>query len=200
MTEISRLLAGYRSFRQKYFVDNPELYRRLHQEGQSPKVLVIACSDSRVDPSIILGAEPGDLFVIRNVANIVPPYEHDLSSCHGTSAAIEYAVNHLQVEDIVILGHSHCGGIRALVDDRENDHTFIDNWIYIVEDAKSRPPTAILIMKKAALSAKRPPSAYLCTTSKPFLLIKEKLAAGKLRLHGWYFSIETGALETVETR
>lgn len=200
MTEISRLLAGHRSFRQKYFVDNPELYRRLHQDGQSPKVLVIACSDSRVDPSIILGAEPGDLFVIRNVANIVPPYEHDLSSCHGTSAAIEYAVNHLQVEDIVILGHSHCGGIRALVDDRENDHTFIDNWIYIVEDAKFEAAHRHLDHEESCAFCEKAAIGISLHNLETFPFVKEKLAAGKLRLHGWYFSIETGTLETVETR
>ena len=193
MTEISRLLAGHRSFRQKYFVDNPELYRRLHQEGQSPKVLVIACSDSRVDPSIILGAEPGDLFVIRNVANIVPPYEHDLSSCHGTSAAIEYAVNHLQVEDIVILGHSHCGGIRALVDDREN-------WIYIVEDAKFEAAHRHLDHEESCAFCEKAAIGISLHNLETFPFVKEKLAAGKLRLHGWYFSIETGTLETVETR
>ena len=172
----------------------------LHQEGQSPKVLVIACSDSRVDPSIILGAEPGDLFVIRNVANIVPPYEHDLSSCHGTSAAIEYAVNHLQVEDIVILGHSHCGGIRALVDDRENDHTFIDNWIYIVEDAKFEAAHRHLDHEESCAFCEKAAIGISLHNLETFPFVKEKLAAGKLRLHGWYFSIETGALETVETR
>ena len=93
MPHIENLLEGYRQFYQKYYIENPETYKNLTEKGQTPHTLVIACSDSRVDPSIILNTGPGDIFVIRNVANLVPAYDSDFSHCHGTSAAIEYAVN-----------------------------------------------------------------------------------------------------------
>lgn len=115
MSQIKELLSGYGQFYQKYFVEDPKTYEDLVKYGQSPKTLVIACSDSRVDPSIVLNTKPGDIFVIRNVANLVPPFESDFVNCHGTTAAIEYAVNHLKVKDIIVFGHSSCGGIKALV-------------------------------------------------------------------------------------
>lgn len=135
MTEINKLLDRYQQFYDEYFVHSPELYRKLSAEGQAPKTLVIACSDSRVDPSIIFKSEPGELFVIRNVASLVPPFECDFVHCHGTSAAIEYAVRHLGVENIVVLGHSHCGGIKTLVDDHGHEHNFIDSWLSIADEA-----------------------------------------------------------------
>lgn len=95
MPHIENLLEGYRQFYQKYYIENPETYKNLTEKGQTPHTLVIACSDSRVDPSIILNTGPGDIFVIRNVANLVPAYDSDFFHCHGTSAAIEYAVKHL---------------------------------------------------------------------------------------------------------
>lgn len=98
MPHIENLLEGYRQFYQKYYIENPETYKNLTEKGQTPHTLVIACSDSRVDPSIILNTGPGDIFVIRNVANLVPAYDSDFSHCHGTSAAIEYAVKHLKVK------------------------------------------------------------------------------------------------------
>lgn len=200
MTKINDLLDGHEAFYEKYFVESPQLYRQLAAKGQSPKVLVIACSDSRVDPSIILNSQPGELFVIRNVANIVPPFEHDRTSCHGTSAAIEYAVNHLKVEDIIILGHSHCGGIKALVEDKENDHTFIDNWIYIVEAAKFEALHRHLNHDKCCTFCEKEAVRISLHNLESFPFIKEKTSAGLLRLHGWYFSIDNGRIEVIESR
>jgi carbonic anhydrase len=132
-----RLVAGFRKFRDKYFGPEDSPYHRL-AEGQSPKTLVIACSDSRVDPAIITSAEPGDLFVVRNVANLVPPYEKG-GGYHGVSAAIEFAVVNLKVEIIVVLGHRYCGGIRALVSGLQGDtESFVDRWVAIARPAHFR--------------------------------------------------------------
>ena len=134
---ISRLIAGFESFRKTYYEEQPGFYRSLVEKGQRPEVMIIACSDSRVNPSIIAKAEPGELFVVRNVANLVPPYEPD-SHYHGTSAAIEFAVRDLGVKHIIVLGHSHCGGVRCLCEGHEKagDREFIDGWMSIVEQAR----------------------------------------------------------------
>ena len=193
MTEINKLLNRYQQFYDEYFVHSPELYRKLSAAGQAPKTRVIACSDSRVDPSIIFKSEPGELFVIRNVASLVPPFECDFVHCHGTSAAIEYAVRHLGVETIVVLGHSHCGGIKTLVDDHGHEHNFIDSWLSIADEAaRERKNDADVYgdceKKAVAISVRN---------LQTFPFVAEKVAAGKLRLCGWYFCIESGRLEEV---
>ena len=113
MPDISRLQDGFRAFRTAYFEHKPEIYGELTRHGQKPKFLIIACSDSRIDPAILFGAEPGEMFVIRNIAGLVPPYQPD-GMCHGTSAAMEFAVRDLKVERVIVLGHSSCGGIASL--------------------------------------------------------------------------------------
>ena len=118
MQEVEKLIGGYQRFYKKYFDEQPELYEGLFKEGQFPKFLVISCCDSRVHPAQVMDTAPGDIFVIRNVANLVPVNEVDDSS-HGTSAAIEFAVKHLAVKHIIVLGHSQCGGIKSLM---EGDH------------------------------------------------------------------------------
>ncbi|HEY5598460.1 MAG TPA: carbonic anhydrase, partial [Kiloniellales bacterium] len=115
MREVGRLLEGYRKFRAETFQPQRDVFETLAQEGQKPRTMVIGCCDSRVDPTAVFGAGPGDLFVIRNVANLVPPFEPH-GDFHGTSAAIDFAVTGLGVEDIVILGHAGCGGIKAYLD------------------------------------------------------------------------------------
>lgn len=199
MTEIIKLLKGHQTFHDKYFTAAPELYKKLVSEGQSPKVLVISCSDSRVDPSLILGSEPGDLFVIRNVANIVPPYENEKITCHGTSAAIEYAVQHLQVDDIIVLGHSQCGGIKTLIDDIENNHNFIDNWIYIVEAAKNKALSQDLDYESSCRCCEKEAIKISLQNLKTFPFIKELVDKRKINLHGWYFCLESGNIEIIET-
>ncbi|MFI3241074.1 MAG: carbonic anhydrase [Alphaproteobacteria bacterium] len=193
MVKISRLIEGHKEFHQKYFVEQPDVYKKLLEDGQSPKTLVISCSDSRADPSIILNTEPGDIFVIRNVANIVPPYEDENIGYHSTSAAIEYAVLHLKIENIVVLGHSDCGGIKSLIKDQENDHTFIDNWLYIVEDAKKEAikhngnfSDVCHICEKEAIKKS-------IKNLREFPFIKEN----NVELHGWYFNLQTGSLENI---
>ena len=112
---MDRLIEGYRRFRTEFWPGQRERYEALANSGQSPETLVIACSDSRVDPQTVFGAAPGELFVVRNVAGLVPTYQPD-AGYHGTSAALEFAVRVLKVKRIVVLGHVHCGGILAMVE------------------------------------------------------------------------------------
>ena len=134
-TGFDELLQGYRRFQQKCAASDQSVMRQLAEHGQSPQVMVVACSDSRVDPALILQCAPGDLFVVRNVAGIIPPYEKD-NAYHGTGAALEFAIQFLRVKHLVLLGHSQCGGIQALLDHCQNQATdFIANWMSTVKQA-----------------------------------------------------------------
>ena len=149
---IKKLVQGFNDFRERYFSERQSLYRSLVKDGQKPKVAVIACADSRVDPAIVLQVEPGDIFAIRNVANLVPPYETDEEgdvSYHGTSAALEFAVNVLGVEHVVVFGHAHCAGIQTMINAQQGatiPGRFIASWTAIAAEAfhraKDAEPTA----------------------------------------------------------
>ena len=132
-------MAGFERFQEKYFAGDDSVYSRLRQ-GQNPRALVISCCDSRADPGMLMGAGPGDIFVVRNVANLVPPYR-DGAEMPGIRADIEFAVKGLNVEQIIILGHSSCGGIRALMDGEgitEHHYEFIGTWVSIARAARER--------------------------------------------------------------
>ncbi|MCL4143568.1 UNVERIFIED_CONTAM: hypothetical protein GTU68_013186 [Idotea baltica] len=130
-----RLIGGFKRFQQQYFGDDKRLYESM-KDGQPAKILMIACCDSRVDPAILTDCNPGDLFIVRNVANLVPPCEQ-AGHYHGTSAALEYAVNELKVENIIVMGHANCGGIKALWnDDDSTTSQFIKPWVSIAQSAK----------------------------------------------------------------
>lgn len=135
---MQQLIDGYRAYRENRWPELRALHRRLAERGQSPRVLVIACSDSRVDPATIFNAGPGELFVIRNVANLAPPCERG-HGLHGVSAAIEFAVLQLKVETVLVLGHAQCGGVAAALAERQrNPDSFLDAWIGLLDPAKAR--------------------------------------------------------------
>ena len=188
---IDRLIAGFKSFRETYYEEQPDFYRSLVEKGQKPDVMVIACSDSRVNPSIIAKAEPGELFIVRNVANLVPPYEPD-SHYHGTSAAIEFAVRDLNVEHIIVLGHSHCGGIRCLCEGHEDakNREFIDGWMSIVEQARDDSLKGEAQLRNVEREAVKVSLDNLLT----FPCVKRRVEDGRLKLHGWLFDLEAGEL------
>lgn len=188
---IDRLIAGFKSFRETYYEKQPDFYRSLVEKGQKPDVMVIACSDSRVNPSIIAKAEPGELFIVRNVANLVPPYEPD-SHYHGTSAAIEFAVRDLNVEHIIVLGHSHCGGIRCLCEGHEDakNREFIDGWMSIVEQARDDSLKGEAQLRNVEREAVKVSLDNLLT----FPWVKRRVENGRLKLHGWLFDLEAGEL------
>lgn len=195
---IGRLLAGLRAFRATYYEQRPEPLRKLVDSGQQPEVLVIACSDSRVDPAILTNAEPGDLFVVRNVANLVPPYVADGTS-RGTSAAIEFAVRDLGVKHVIVLGHSRCGGISALLDGYgENDEGegYIAPWVRIAAPARDevlrRWPDASREFKQRA--CERAGVRTSLTNLMTFPFIRQRVEEGRLSLYGWYYDLENGEL------
>ncbi|MDP9051694.1 MAG: carbonic anhydrase, partial [Acidobacteriota bacterium] len=139
MADISTFLAGFERFQEKYFAGDDSVFSRLRQ-GQNPRALVISCCDSRADPGMLMGAGPGDIFVVRNVANLVPPYRNG-AEMPGIRADIEFAVKGLNVEQIIILGHSGCGGIRALMDGEgttQHHYEFIGAWVSIAREARER--------------------------------------------------------------
>lgn len=196
---INKLREGYRRFREDRFPEQEALYKELVEAGQSPSAMMISCCDSRVDPSIVLDAEPGSLFAVRNVANLVPPYTLD-GAHHGTSAALEFAVLHLGVENIIVMGHAHCGGIRALYEDLDKGADFIIPWMQIVADARAR------VKEKAG---DRPRNEQLAEMEREavrvslenlmtFPWIRARVEAGTLRLHGWYFDLATGELQELD--
>ncbi len=197
MTSIPNLVEGFQRFREQHFESNDSLYQQLVTEGQTPKTMVVACCDSRVDPALVLDCEPGDLFVIRNVANLVPPVE-GRAGHHGTTAAIEYGVRILGVEHIIVLGHAHCGGIRTLVKTGgvNEPGSFIDDWMRLVESARNsvmaEMPHAPLEEQVRACEQR----AILVSLDNlmTFGWVREQVEAGRLTLHGWYFDIEHGQL------
>lgn len=201
MSTIDKLISGYQAFYKRYFQGAVDpLFKRLSRK-QSPDVLVISCSDSRVDPAILTGARAGDIFSIRNVANLVPPYEPDPNSHHGTSAAIEYAVNHLHVKHIIVMGHSKCGGIQALVESdlKEHSFSFIADWIKIALPAKKRIPAHFSHSEACTFCEKEAIKTSL-TNLMSFPWIKEKVEQKSLKLHGWYFCVETGELSALNSK
>ncbi|WP_413557339.1 carbonic anhydrase [Bdellovibrio sp. HCB209] len=135
--EILKMMVGFRRFRERFFKEeHHSVYDSLASAGQRPKTLMISCSDSRVDPAILFSSSPGEMFVVRNVANLVPPFESNMGF-HGVSAAIEFAVVNLQVENVVILGHRQCGGIRSLFQpDAIREGGFVQQWMTIADEAK----------------------------------------------------------------
>jgi carbonic anhydrase len=195
MKDIARFLSGFRTFQQNYFCAETEYFARL-RERQSPKALVVACCDSRVDPALLMGCEPGDIFVVRNVANLVPPYDagHGL---HGVSAALEYGVRHLAVEHIIVLGHSSCGGIGALMrPDGGELGEFIGPWVGIAREAVAEIQGEFGGKPEAVRQRGCEMAAVLVSIGNllTFPWIRERIEAKALSIHGWYFDMATGEL------
>jgi carbonic anhydrase len=136
---MEELIDGYRRYRTQRWPELRALHRKLAERGQRPRTAVIACCDSRVDPATIFDVGPGELFVIRNVANLAPPFDEEGLGFHGVSAAIEFAVKQLKVEVILVMGHAQCGGVAAALDEHSRDpHSFLDAWISLLDHAKAR--------------------------------------------------------------
>lgn len=187
------LIEGYNRFRTGTWRSERSRFEELSRLGQRPQTLVIACSDSRTDPQMIFNAAPGELFVVRNVANLVPPYGPD-DQPHGISAAIEFAVRALRVRATVIMGHAMCGGIRALLDGAPvGVSDFVGQWVRIAEPARLRAIKAPPEQQHGICEheAVRLSLANLMT----FPWIKSAVEAGELKLHGCYFDIRSGILE-----
>jgi carbonic anhydrase len=193
--EILRLMAGFRKFRDKYFANEHPLYQRLSSSGQGPRTLIIGCSDSRVDPALITSASPGDLFIVRNVANLVPPYETG-GGYHGVSAAIEFAVVNLKVENIIVLGHRQCGGIRALMLDPAQAKGFVQQWMRIAQDAKDRVLKAHAGEDDESLCRHGELESIVAslTNLRTFPFVQSAIQERGLAVMGIYFDLELGQL------
>lgn len=198
--EILKLVVGFRQFRKKFYDSETALFDKL-STGQSPKTLIVACSDSRVDPSLMASANPGDLFVIRNVANLVPPYESAQQGLHGVSAAIEFAVTGIKVENIVIMGHRQCGGIRALMTgSHEKQESFVGKWMSIANSAKEKvlkqygPIKTEVDMDLLCRHCEMESIAVSIENLKTFSFVNEAMQTRELNIIGIYFDLEQGQL------
>jgi carbonic anhydrase len=190
---VKSLVAGYHRFRAKGWPEQRKAFEKLAQDGQSPKALVLACVDSRVDPAMIFDTAPGEVLTVRNVANLVPPYAPD-SAHHSTSAALEFGVNVLQVKHIMVMGHGSCGGVRALLDGApESAHEFVKPWMSIAESARVRSLEFTSPEERQEFCERQVVEVSLANLM-TFPWIAERVAAGKLELHGAWFAIRSGLL------
>ncbi len=191
------LIAGYQRFRAGSWPDRRKVFEVLAEGGQKPKALVIACVDSRVDPAMIFDAGPGEMLIVRNVANLVPPYEPD-DAHHGTSAALELGVRVLNIPRIIVLGHGTCSGVQALLKGAPAEaDDFVGPWMQIAESARVR-----------ALQCRLPEEQQQCceeevvklslTNLLTFPWIAERVASGALELHGAWFAIYSGRLKMLQ--
>jgi carbonic anhydrase len=197
-----RLLEGYNAFRAGRLATEQDRYRELAETGQSPEVMVIGCCDSRVSPEVIFDARPGELFVVRNVANLVPPYSPD-GAYHGVSAALEFAVAALKVKHIVVLGHAHCGGVRAYAEDAEplSPGDFIGKWMSLMA------PAAESVGARGSLSRteylQRMEQASVVNSLDNLLTfprLRKLIERGQVQLHGAYFGVATGQLSVLDLK
>ncbi|MBW8269955.1 carbonic anhydrase [Caldovatus aquaticus] len=187
------LIAGYRQFRARRWPQERERYAALARHGQQPRALVVACSDSRVDPATVFSAAPGELFVVRNVASLIPPYRPD-AAYHGTSAALEFAVRVLRVPLLVVMGHGQCGGVRALLEGAPPEAAdFVAPWMRIADRARERT------LRCAPAEARQEACEHETVrvsleNAMTFPWVREAVEAGRLALHGCWFGIATGTL------
>jgi carbonic anhydrase len=198
--EIKKLSAGYARFRNLKAKKSDHAYKEILQKPQRPIALLITCCDARIEPVRIFDCSPGDLYLIRNVANLIPPYEMD-SHYHGTSAALEFGICYLNIPHIIILGHSECGGIQSLFEKHSKQpNSFIDKWMGMAQIACKLPDT-IADMHSAA---ERTNQENLCAKQAllgsmnnlmTFPWIKEKVDAGSVQLHAWYFNLSEGIID-----
>ena len=197
--DIKALLKGYQKFREHYFEGGDASFAKLVRQGQQPKALMIACSDSRVDPALVMNCQPGDLFVIRNVANLVPPYQDD-HAYHGTSAALEFGVCVLGIQHVILFGHTQCGGIQSLLEHSHEScgqESFLTKWMELAQAAHD---AIVNYHMESPLDEK----IILCgryslmnslQNLKTFPWIMDRVNAGSLFLHAWNFDMATGNLE-----
>ncbi len=201
MQELREFVAGFQRFQKNYFHGENNLFAELRQ-GQKPVVLFIACSDSRVDPALITDCNPGDMFVIRNIANLVPPFCPD-QGCRGVSSAIEYAVRDLKVDHIVVLGHSHCGGINALMhpDEHVQNSQFISRWMSIADRAREQVVQSLPDADPEEQQRACELAAILVSLENllTYPWIAERAEKDDILIHGCYFDMEHGKLYAYDT-
>jgi carbonic anhydrase len=194
------LVQGYRAFLFAQLRREQDRFRELAESGQSPEIMVIGCCDSRVSPEVIFDARPGELFVVRNVANLVPPYETD-GKYHGVSAALEFGVGVLKVKHIVILGHAHCGGIRAYAEDAEpiSPGDFIGRWMSLMAPAAEKVG-ARGSMSRAEYLERMEKASIVNTLDNliTFPRLSKLIERGAVALHGAYFGVAKGELSVLD--
>ncbi len=200
MTHFTDLIEGYYRFRGNEWQVERERWAEL-AGGQSPKVMIIACSDSRVEPATIFGSRPGEVFVVRNVANLVPPFEPD-GGRHGVSAALEFAVTKLGVEEIVVLGHGACGGVnaaltRSLAGTDPGEGGFVAGWISLLDEARERVVAAHGTGEAGQRALEQEGVRTSMANLLTFPFVRERVGAGTLTIHGAVFAIADGKLRVL---
>ncbi|MBJ7500586.1 MAG: carbonic anhydrase [Sphingopyxis sp.] len=203
MTHFADMIEGYRRFRNGGWAEQRERWEQL-AEGQSPKVMIIACSDSRSEPSQIFDTNPGEIFVVRNVAALVPPFETNPGR-HGVSAALEFAVQFLKVEEIVVMGHGMCGGChaalhRSMEGAEPGRGGFIADWIAMLDDASAevRSKHADIDNREAGRAMELAAVRVSLDNLMTFPCIQEKVRRGRLKLRGAFFAISDGVLHVMD--
>ena len=187
MPDRDDLLRRLSRFEKQFFPRFEKTYRRLVEDGQQPKTLFIGCSDSRIVPYALMDCGPGDLFIARNVGNLVPPWDMS-AGFHGTAAAIEFAVLQLEVQNIVVCGHSHCGAIRGLYEDPPDEATHLRKWLELARDA-------VLPVRESPEALRRVEERSIVIQLERLLsypMVARRVQEGHLFLHGWYYVIEDG--------
>lgn len=198
MMILTQLIKGNQEFRDQKFLELEDELKDLVKNGQRPEVLFIGCSDSRVTPDLMLGSKPGDMFILRNVGNFVPPYKHD-EDFHGSAAAIEYAIAVLKVKHIIVCGHSHCGACKSLYEDIPDNSSFVHIKTWLTLGAKAKEVT----LKNGNFTTEE--EKYRATERNSIIHQLDNLLTypevaklhdeGKLKVHGWYYDIETAQID-----
>lgn len=198
---VDQLVEGYRKFRRSRFRSYRKLYETLAQKGQKPGVLMIACSDSRVSPTTIFSADPGQIFVARNIASIVPPYDPD-SKPRSVGAALEYAIKVLKVGDIIVLGHARCGGVHALLTNGEGlpPNDYLKPWVEVAAPARALCPTGMDKMHEheRGLCGEQAVVQLSINNMSNYPWVRERLDAGDLKIHGFHFDLFNGQLARLD--
>lgn len=203
MRDVSKFLSGFKRFQRSYLGENNALFDKLVLEGQRPRALMIACCDSRCDPALLTDCDPGDMFVVRNVANLVPPHVQ-ATYFAATTSAIAFAVHNLEVEHVIVMGHAQCGGIRTLLENKMpmgNEEELVAKWLQIAEEARLLVLRDLVGKPVDILAHACEKAAILVSLGNlmSYPWISQRVLEGKLALHGWYFDMTVGELLEYDT-